>query len=99
MKEFIKASPEGAVLKIHVHTGKAQSKIVGLSEWLNALEIEVCEKPEKGKANSEIEEKLSEFFQAECRIASGKQSRQKTVIARLKPEKILQKLQTLVLDA
>jgi len=90
----MKKGPEWAVLKIHVHTGKAQFKIAGFSEWLNAIEIEVCEIPKKGKANSEIEEKLSEFFQAECRIVSGKQSREKKVLVRLEPEKVLQALKT-----
>jgi len=88
----MKKGPDWALLKIHVHTGKAQFKIAGFSEWLNALEIEVCEAPKKGKANSEIEEKLSEFFHAECRIVSGKQGREKKILVKQNPEKVLQSL-------
>lgn len=96
MKEF-NATQKGVVFKIHAHTGKPEFKMKAFSEWRQAFEIETKAMPVKGKANEKIEKKLSEFFQAECRIQSGFESKNKTVIAKTTPEKFMQCLKTLVL--
>ena len=88
LKEFIKETQKRIVFKIHAHPAKAGFKIKGFSKWSNALEIEASELPIKGKANAEIEKKLSEFFQAKCRIISGISSKNKQVLAEASKEKI-----------
>lgn len=93
LKEFIKKLQKGVVFKIHAHPAKAGFKIKGFSKWSNALEIESSKLPVKGKANAEIEKKLSEFFQAKCRIISGFSSKNKQAIAEASKESIQEKLE------
>jgi len=93
LKEFIKQTLEGVVFKIHAHTGKPGFKIKGFSKWFKALEIDIAEMPVKGKANAEVEKKLSEFFQAKCIIISGFSSKNKEVLAKTSKEKIEKSLE------
>lgn len=72
MKDFI--------LNVHVIPDSKESEVKGLDEWSRSLKVKVREKAMKGKANTELEKKLKEFFGKEVKIIKGEKNRNKKVL-------------------
>ncbi|MBE8539545.1 DUF167 family protein [Geoglobus acetivorans] len=71
---------EGVRIKVHVSPRSKRAEIAGYDEWKKALLVKVRSPPEGGKANREVEELLSEFFNARVEIVSGHRSRDKHAV-------------------
>jgi len=68
------------LLKVHAKPGSKEFAVGGFDEWTSALEVRLCEKPEKGKANNQLKKELEKIFQTRVKIVSGQKSRQKTLL-------------------
>ena len=64
-------------IKIKVHSGSTQEKIVKINE--GEFEIWIKQKPIEGKANAVLEKLLGKYFNAESKIVSGLRSNKKIV--------------------
>jgi len=69
----------GIELKLSVIPNSKEFGVLGFDEWKKAFKVKVKSKPLNGKANQEIEKKLSEFFGEQIQIISGKHSREKKI--------------------
>ena len=74
-------------IRVHVNPGSKKSEIQKFDEWKNVLVVKVKSPPEKGKANRELVELLSDFFSTEVYIVSGQKSRNKIIVVRGLSEK------------
>lgn len=95
--EAIKQSSQGVVLCLHVTTGSSQTVFPEkYDHWRKAFEIKVQSKPKDNKANAEVLETISCFFQLSPKdvvLISGLKSREKTVCLKNIPvEKVHEKL-------
>jgi len=70
---------EGFTLNLEVSTNAGAFEIVKFNAATNSLKVRVKSPPEKGKANVELEKKLSKAFKAPVRIVSGRTSKRKKV--------------------
>lgn len=70
----------GVRLSVHVTPNSKKFEVAGFDEWKKALLVKVRAPPEKGKANAEVEELLSEFFGSRVEVVSGHKSRIKQVL-------------------
>lgn len=59
------------------------------------LKVRLQEKPEKGKANKELEKRLKRLFGAEARIIKGKKSGKKTLLVKAKKGLVAERLKSL----
>jgi uncharacterized protein (TIGR00251 family) len=79
----VRATPEGATLKVRVAPGASREGIVG--EHGDALKVAVREPPEKGRANDAVVRVLAEAIGArpkEVEVLRGHASRDKVVLFR-----------------
>jgi uncharacterized protein len=79
----VKATPEGATLKVRVAPGASREGIVGAHG--DALKVAVREPPEKGKANDAVVRVLAAALGAKPRdveVLRGHASRDKVVLFR-----------------
>ena len=80
-----KVDNSGNKLKIKIHVVPGSSKSIfpaGYNKWRKSLEIRVKSKAIENKANIEVIEKISLFFQIPPKnisIVSGKKSRDKVI--------------------
>lgn len=58
----LKQTKKGVIFNICVSPGKKGFKIKEYSKWNNSLNINTKQKPQRGKANKEIEKKLGEIL-------------------------------------
>ena len=79
-------------LTLEVIPGSKKFSIEGINEWTGNLKIKVESLPVKGKANIEIEKKLTEFFGAEVKILRGEKTGKKIIEINLPEEKVFEKL-------
>ena len=86
----IKQTENGTILQIYV---KPKSKSFTVKLENNKIVVYCTEPPIKGKANKEIEKKLSKILKTKVKIISGLKSQQKQIlIQNLNPEKVKQLL-------
>jgi uncharacterized protein (TIGR00251 family) len=79
----IRESRDGAILSVKASPGAQKSAIAG--ELGGALKIKVAARPEKGKANAELENFLAGVFgisKSSVEVMAGGRSRQKQVLLR-----------------
>lgn len=69
--------------------------VQGIDQWRGRLIVKVSAPPEGGKANKELCETLSEFFQAKVEIVRGHGSRFKTVLVRLDKRTAISRMERL----
>ena len=71
------------LIKIHVIPSSSQSLFPsGYNNWRQCIEVKVKAAAKENKANSEVIEKIAEFFNISVKnihIVSGKKEREKTV--------------------
>ncbi|RLF27995.1 MAG: YggU family protein [Thermoplasmata archaeon] len=82
--DSIGESMEGVTLKIHVSTNSKKNLFpAGYDEWRKSIEIHVTQPPQDNKANKEIIQIISNFFNTKTenvKIISGKSSREKRIM-------------------
>ena len=83
---------ENVRLKVHVIPNSKENKIDGYNEWKKAVVVRVKAPASEGKANRELEKFLSEFFESDVTIVSGKKSRDKIVLIKCSEENVYDKL-------
>ena len=72
----------GFRMNLRVSPGSSYSGVRGYNQWRNEWDIHIRSPPEKGKANSELVEVLSEIFSipsSRIEIISGHRDHKKTV--------------------
>ncbi|MDH7509267.1 MAG: DUF167 family protein [Methanomassiliicoccales archaeon] len=77
-----KEVPGGVIVELIVSPGARISKIDGVDPWRNRLVVKVTSSPEQGKANEELQNLLSNFFESDVEIVKGNRSRLKTALVR-----------------
>jgi uncharacterized protein (TIGR00251 family) len=80
---YLKATPEGVRLQIHVQPNASKNQIVGLHG--GALKVKIKAVPEDGKANSELIAFLAKTLgvaKSRLELVSGQTSRAKAVLVR-----------------
>ncbi|MBN1160046.1 MAG: YggU family protein [Candidatus Diapherotrites archaeon] len=77
---------------MEVIPGSKKFSVVGVNEWTGNLKIRVENLPVKGKANNEIEKKLTEFFEAKVKILKGEKTGKKLIEIDLPEEKVFEKI-------
>lgn len=95
--DTIKQTSQGVVLRLHVIPGSSQTVFPEkYDQWRKAFEIKVQSKPKDNKANAEVLETISCFFQLSPKdvvLISGLKSREKTVcLKKITIEKVHEKL-------
>jgi len=84
----IKQTENGPIIQIHV---KPKSKSFTVKLENNKIFVYCTEPPTKGKANKEIEKKLSKLLKTKVTIVSGLKSQRKQILIQgLNPEKVKQ---------
>lgn len=78
--------------KVHLSPGKKEFKIKEMNEFRDALQVDVSSPAQDGKANEELIEKLSEFFQSEVKLIAGKTSRDKFLEIDIDQKEFLKKI-------
>ena len=63
-------------IKIRLHPGSSQEKIIGEGD---SYEVWIKEKPIDGKANKSLEKFLKKYFRKSVKVISGFKSRKKIV--------------------
>lgn len=99
VSEAIRESDAGLIIDFEVTPGSKTICVPsGYNPWRKRIEAKLTEKPQKGKANLQLIQKLSEIFElpSSCiSIASGAKKSHKSVliegIDRKKAEKLLEK--------
>ncbi len=89
---FIKDCGGSSDISVKVSTGSREFRIIGITWAQDALRIRCSEPPVDNAANEEIERNLSEFFEADVKITSGRKSGKKTVHVHLPYNKVAKKL-------
>jgi len=80
---------QGVILNLKIIPNSKQFKFAGLNEWDNSLKLKIKNEAKEGKANKEIVEKLSEFFETKAKIITGhKSSKKKVLLFGLKQEQV-----------
>jgi uncharacterized protein (TIGR00251 family) len=72
---------DGAIVTVHAQPGARRNAVLG--ERAGALRVAVTAAPEKGKANTAIQDVLAEFLDcktSQLSVISGARSRQKTIL-------------------
>ena len=81
-------------LNLKVVTNSKEFKVTGFDPYTKTLKVKVKAKPQKGLANKEIEQKLSEFFSSDTKIVFGKKSSTKKIQVQ-SSENVLDKIKNL----
>lgn len=92
--KIVKPYGNGSIIIISITpSSKKLDLISGTDEWRGALKVRVAQPPVGGKANRELIEGFSGFFNAAVRILSGSTARQKLLYIPLPPEEVVEKLE------
>lgn len=92
--KIVKPCGNGSIILISITpSSKKLDLLSGIDEWRGALKVKVAQPPVGGKANKELIEGFSGFFNAAVRILSGGTSRQKALYVHLPPEEVVEKLE------
>ena len=83
---------ENVKIKVHVIPNSKENKIEGYNEWKKAVVVRIKAPASGGRANRELEKFLSEFFESDVEIVSGKKSRDKIVLIKSNEKKVYDKL-------
>jgi len=83
-------------IDIIVSANAKTSAVVGLDVWRKRLMISVRTPPEKGRANKEVCEVLSDFFRADVKILKGQRSRLKTILVEADIDNVVSRLEGFV---
>ncbi len=93
MEEVIEKKGNDSLLKTKITPNSQKFKIGEINPWRNHLKIKVKSKPEKGKANQELLNKLKSRLNKKIKITTGKKSREKKLLIKnITPKEITQKL-------
>ncbi|MCD6447668.1 MAG: YggU family protein [Thermoplasmata archaeon] len=96
MKEAVEETRDGCLIHIRVKIGNKSCFPAGYDAWRKRIEIEVSEKPERGKANQQIIKTIASFFSlpsSSLSIAYGETSREKGIFIRKEKNEILRMLE------
>ncbi len=96
MKEAVEEKGEGCLIHIKVKIGDKILFPAGYDEWRRRIEVEIDEKPEKGKANRKIMETIATFFSlpsSSLSIVYGRTSREKGIFIMRKKNEVLRMLE------
>ncbi|MFH1256048.1 MAG: DUF167 family protein [Candidatus Diapherotrites archaeon] len=94
--DFLREGNGNVFLNVEVVAGRKEFRLMEADEWSRALKVSASEPAFKGKANEEIEEKLSKLFKAKTRIVKGKKSKKKVLLVEnTSKEKVLNALKAL----
>lgn len=81
------------MLEVEVSTNAREFGILGRNPWTNRLKIRLVSPPSEGRANRELEQKLSEAFSAPAKIIQGLKSSKKTVLVETCEKELLKRLE------
>ncbi|MCX6798541.1 MAG: DUF167 domain-containing protein [Candidatus Diapherotrites archaeon] len=90
--EKLQENARGTVLPVRVSPASKEFAFCGLDEWRGSLIVRLRSKPEKGKANQELVERLQEFFSAKVELLSGEKSKEKKLLVHAKKERLIERL-------
>ncbi len=85
-------SKEGTEIDLLVSPNSDWSEIVGLDIWRKRLTVKLRSPPEKGEANAELENLLSERLGSEAKVIRGHTARMKTALVRIGLDEVARKL-------
>lgn len=80
LKKALTSFEGNVLMDIDVSPNSKEFKIAGFNIWRSRVEIRIKELPQKGKANKEIANELSNIFNCNASIFKGEKSSKKTVI-------------------
>lgn len=93
MEDAVRQVEDGVILELDISAGSKETAIKGYNPWRKRIEIRLCERAQKGKANAELMFFLSNLFKVHSRdveIISGSTNSKKSVkIIQAKAEDIL----------
>lgn len=89
---MITPTDNGCLLEVEVSTNAKQFEIVGRNEWTDRLRVRLTSPPSEGRANRELEEKLSEAFSVPAKIVQGLKIHKKTVLLNISEEELKNRL-------
>ncbi len=95
IEDAIENKNGSCIIHIKVKIGKRRQFPAGYNEWRKRIELEIDTEPIKGKANREILEFLSKFFDVskeDISIVYGEKSREKGILIKREKEYVLSKL-------
>lgn len=95
MRDAIEEKNNGCIMHIKVKIGKKDLFPSGYDKWRKKIEMQINEKPIKGKANKKIIQIASDFFglpENDVSIVYGEKSREKGLYVKMKKEEILRAL-------
>ena len=88
----MKGQDDGILINIEVKPGAETTRIEGIDEWRDCINVKLRARAEKGKANKELIQLLSSLLHvpsSKIVIVGGKKSRQKSIkILGLKAEEV-----------
>ena len=88
---FYELSPKGVILRLKVKAGSKRFSF-SLESQKGFVKVETKAPPEKGRANTEIENEFGKALGARARIIAGFKSQKKLLLAETSAEKVLQAL-------
>jgi len=84
VQEAIDPHPRGVLIRFEVAPGSARLLVPsGYNPWRKALEAKLTERPEKGRANHQLESTIADLFEIprdRVQVVAGQKSSRKTVI-------------------
>ncbi len=98
VKDFEKIlikTKHGTIVPVQVIPGSKEFAVPGIDEWDGSLKVRLQKKPERGKANKELVEKLRKFFKTEVEIIAGKKKQRKKLLIHGEKTRVLKRLSKL----
>ena len=89
-KKTVRETAQGSLMRVRVVPAGKQFAVIGFDEWTQALKVRLRAKPEKGKANQELLEKLGKLFNATVEIVEGKKKQHKMLLIRAKKSRVIE---------
>jgi uncharacterized protein (TIGR00251 family) len=93
MKDAVRQVEDGVILELDISPGSKDTAIKGYNPWRKRIEIRLCERAQKGKANAQLLSFLGDLFNVHSRdveLISGSTNSKKSVkIIQAKAEDIL----------
>ena len=94
ISDVLRERSGGVEVDVIVSARADTSGVQGIDPWRNRLVVKVTSPPEGGKANKELCETLSDFFEAEVEVVRGHTSRLKTILVKSDKASVALRLET-----
>lgn len=95
MSERYETNERGILVKVKVVTNADSFEICSFNEWTDRLKIRVSSPASKGKANQELVDRLSSFFNSNVKIFNGSRSSKKKLLIEDDSSKTIEKIRSL----